>query len=365
MKVLYVLRYWPTLTETFVYREIAGLLRRGVEVEVLGIDARQDGSLQDELPPVVVHRPPRGVGTAAGGAAWLSEGCPRWGLRRKDAVRASWAGSLARQRGVTRIHAHFAGEPAAWAAIAARVAGVPFSVTVHASDLYRRDLSSEDIEVLGLAAPLVTISEYNQRYLAEHHGLSARLVRTGLPDRAARTPVRGATTPMRVVSIGRWVPKKGLDLLLRALEITGLPARIVSEIPDEWAVEGVVAGALPPSAVEGVLADADVFVLPCRIAPDGDRDGIPVVLLEAMAAGLPVITTPVSGIPELVDESVGWLIPPDDVDALVSCLRAVEQQPDLLEAKGRAGRNRVCRDWTLDGQLERLTQLWEGPCEPL
>ncbi|MDP2307849.1 MAG: glycosyltransferase, partial [Pseudomonadota bacterium] len=144
-----------------------------------------------------------------------------------------------------------------------------------------------------------------------------------------------------VLAVGRWVPKKGLDTLAAAAILLGERAR-VRMISDAPALPGVdVRGLRPRAEVAAELATATIFALPCRRAPDGDQDGIPVALLEAMAAGLPVVTTAVSGIPEIVDKAVGWIVPPDNPVALAAALREALDDPAEAARRGAAGRARL------------------------
>ena len=145
----------------------------------------------------------------------------------------------------------------------------------------------------------------------------------------------------------RWVPKKGLDLLRAACA--------------ELGVEPELVGAEGPRAfseVRAALHRACLFALPCREAPDGDRDGIPVALMEAMSAGLPVLTTSLEGISELVDETVGWVVPPEDPSALAEALREALSCPEERLRRGRAARERVRAHWSLDAQVEGLLEAW-------
>lgn len=334
--ILYVLRYFPTLTETFVHDEVRRLREAGVDVRIAALDARGDPHV--EAPPAPVLRQPHGWGWLRALPALAVE----W-LRRPALVgrRTLWLAAQARR--AERVHVHFAGEAAAWTRDACARAGVPYGATVHAVDLFKPHPRLGD--VLRDAAAVVTVSEWNRRELRERYGVEARVVRCGV-DPGAFARGEPADPPV-VLAVGRDVPKKGLDTLVAAAGRLGRRAtvRVVSDRPPAPGVE--VTGLLPRAGVRAELARASVFALPCRRAPDGDMDGIPVALIEAMAAGLPVVTTPVSGIPELVDEEVGWLVPPDDPDALAAALRAALDDPAEAARRGRAGRARaIARGFT-------------------
>lgn len=331
MRVLYVLRYWPTATETFVADEIRGLRAAGVDIELAAFDPRED--VGGEAPAIVHAQPHRW--------AWLGV-LPmliREWLRGpgRVPVRVLWLAAVLRRGRFTRVHVHFAGEAAAWTAAACARTGVPWSVTVHAVDLFkpRPDLGL----LLHTAARVVTVTEHNRAWIMEKYGIVATVVRCGVVVPGPVT--RRVEEPPLVLSVGRWVPKKGLDVLVAAVARLDRAARVViySDAPPLEGIE--VAGLRPHDEVLAALREAAVFVLPCRRAPDGDMDGLPVAIIEALAAGVPVITTPVSGIPELVDAEVGWLVPPDDVEALVVALRAALDDPGEAARRGALGRDRV------------------------
>ncbi len=369
--VLYLLRYYPTLTETFVYREITELESRGVKVQIAAIGERADGVLQDELPDVPVIRPPRGLDTwRLGSQLARSFGHPaarrewkwlRQRFRPRVAARVLWLAMEADRLGVTRIHAHFAGESAEWARSVAAILGVPFGVTVHATDLFRPRVSLP--QIVGEAKPLITIARHHQQVLAARYGVHAVIVRCGVdPSRYRANRSRAGTAGLlRVVSVARYAAKKGVDSLVRAVEELPVPAtlRMVSDAPARLSSARITVGSLPPGQIPSALADADVFALPCRVADDGDRDGIPVALMEAMAAGLPVITTGISGIAELVDEEVGWVIPPDDAAALTAALLSAAASEPERRRRGLAGRERISvRGFTVRDQVDGLLAAW-------
>ena len=287
--IAYVLRYWPTLTETFVAREIAELRRRGHVVEVVALGRRADPRPGEAVEELVVHRPPRGLALAR--SALVTD--PRIWTNKRE-IRVSWAASLLRRRGVRRVHAHFAGEAAMFARGVGERLGIPYSVTVHASDLFVPHPAVDLAGLLAAARPVVTICEHHARDIGRRFGVESRVVYCGV--RPERYPQADPGASSRFVSVARDVPKKGLVDLTKAMREVPAVLRLVGD-GHRHGGPGVLVGPVAADAVGAILSDAMAFVLPCRIAANGDRDGIPVAMMEAMACGVPVVTTPVSGIP--------------------------------------------------------------------
>lgn len=375
MKVLYLLRYYPTLTETFVNNEIAGVQAAGVSVAVASLGEREDARVQDELPSVPVYPVPRNplrglFGPGSTGERWLAER-----QRPRDAARLPELAELA--AGFDHLHIHFAGEAAEFAHALHLDTGVPYSVTVHASDLFRPRPALD--EVLAGASAVIAVSRHGAELLrARLNAVGAGAVPVHVvhcgPDRAVWAPLPLPAGPLRALFVGRPVAKKGLDLLLEAWAALDRPeARLdlVTELPDTLRLPPGVRprGFLPPREVRAAMSEASLFALPCRRAPDGDLDGVPVALMEAMAMGRPVLTTPISGIPELVaddpddprvgDCAVGWLVRPEDPRALTEALRAAADHPALREARGGAGPDRLWeRRFTLQDQVAGVLAAW-------
>ncbi|MSQ01059.1 MAG: glycosyltransferase [Myxococcales bacterium] len=328
--ILYVARYHPALTETFVRDEVRALHRAGVPVELAAFDPRDTVPVEPIGAPV--HMQPHRWGWVWALPRLIIE----WARRpARVSPRVLWLASIIRRS--RRVHVHFAGEAAEWTRMACQRAGTAYSVTVHAVDLYkpRPALAS----VLRDAVVVVAMTEWNQRLLAERWGVTARLVRFGLDLEG--TALAEPTTNSTIVSVGRNVPKKGLDLVVGLAHALGPDAQvqIISDLDPSPPAQ--VLPLCDHAEVRRVIASAGLFVLPCRRAPDGDMDGLPVVLVEAMAAGVPVVTTSISGIPELVDAEVGWVVPPDDPQALLAAVREALANPQERGRRGAVGRRRV------------------------
>lgn len=332
--ILYVLRYWPTRTETFVHDEIRAVAAAGRAVELAAFDPRE-GSADD--PPAPVHPRPHRWGWLPWLGTLIVEA-----LRGPARPRVLWLAALLRRRAARQAHVHFAGEAAVDTRAACARVGIPYSVTVHAADLFKPHPALG--ETLRAAAAVATISEHNRRVLADRYGVAAAVVRCGVSVPAASGAAPDSEAGPRVLAVGRWVPKKGLDLYatLPAALAAAVPGARFDLVSDAPALPGVtVHGLLPHAEVLARIAAADLVVLPCRRAPDGDLDGIPVVLLEALAAGVPVVTTDVSGIPEVIDAEVGWVVPPDDAPALVAAVTEALRDPGERRRRGAAGPARL------------------------
>ncbi len=289
------------------------------------------------------------------------------------------AGKLARmlrQAGCRHLHAHFAHIPADLAMYASRLAGISFSFTCHANDLFQRGwLLRQKVE---RARFTVAISDYNRRFL-ESLGAAAEkihVIHCGVdcsrfsPDFSARL-----NAPPRVGTLGRLVEKKGVDVLLRActlLKARGVPFRleIAGDGPDRPMLEALSAelgladsvafvGGLAHSRVADWVKGLDLFALACRKDSSGDMDGIPVVLMEAMAGGTAVVSTRITGIPELItDGSAGLLAEPNNPEDLARAIGQVLINGDLRDSFRRAAADRVTAEFNLEKSVDRLSHLF-------
>jgi glycosyltransferase involved in cell wall biosynthesis len=262
---------------------------------------------------------------------------------------------------------------------AAVLSGVPFSFTAHAKDIYTQD-PERLRDKLGRAAFAVTCTGANLDYLARlndggtpihrvYHGIDA--------DYFTRSAPAPAPPPYRVLSVARLTPKKGLDTVLRALGLLrdrglDLTFTLIGDGEERDRLRGLVRDLglegvtewLGPQARDAVrerMAAAHVFALGCRVTDNGDRDGIPNVLAEAMAMELPVVATSVSAIPELVEPGrSGLLVPPDDPAAMAVALERALTDPALRARLARAGRDRVEREFDNRALIGGLAGLFKA-----
>lgn len=384
-RVVYVVGHYPRLSQTFVTNEVAELRRQGVDVEVVALNPGDDGVA--EQPSVVVSTSFEDRVAQRAALRRLARQHPLRFVRFLAAVRTlklemgsqddqvPWrkVPLLAEQlasRPIGALHAHFAWNGAAAAMLLAKVLDVPWSVTLHANDIFARLRNLEP--KLRDAAHLVTVCRYNERWLADHHTLvrPVHQVVCGVE----LPPARERSIDVDVVAVGRLVEKKGFDLLIDAaaqlrashpdlrVEIVGegkLREKLEKQITDLGVGDVVhLRGALGHEETLERIAAARVFCLPCRIAGDGDRDSMPVVIKEAMARGVAVVAADVVAVPEMVDDSCGALVPPEDAAALASALARVLDDPATAERLGAAGRARVEERFTLGGEVAKLRAVF-------
>ncbi|HYY56084.1 MAG TPA: glycosyltransferase family 4 protein [Pyrinomonadaceae bacterium] len=325
--------------------------------------------LKDFLPALkrVARRRPVGVARAAAAAfaqavrarrSFLS--WPRK-LYLKEFLQAAAIADklLGSSANVRHLHAHFCHGATTVTWLASLMTGLPFSFTAHAKDIYCESLNPAGLlgRKMRAARFVVTCTDANREHLRRiepsaaihciYHGLNAEF--EGLLKRARPTRPRRRQSHLRALGVGRLVPKKGFDVLVEACGIlhrrniefeaviVGPHGEHEAELRRRIRKLGLethiqLTGPMEQSRLYEEYRRASAFCLPCRVLESGDRDGIPNVLMEAMACGLPVITTAVSGIPEIVRHGLnGQLIPPDNAEALADALVSLERDPHLAE----------------------------------
>lgn len=386
-RIGYVVKRFPRFSETFILNELLAHEAAGARTHVFSLLRPPEEPRHARLgrlgAGVTVLKGTAGAGgvpARAGDAALFSGKTPAEALLLR--AKAGEVAYGARALGIGHLHAHFGSDAATVALLAARAIGGSFSYTAHAKDIFHTYVDPQADAAMRRAkmreaAFVVTVSDYNARHLAALCP-EARVIRlyNGIDLAAfAPSPARDRT---ELVAVGRFVPKKGFDVLIEAcgiLAAQGTPFRLslIGGGAGEAALRARSAalglgdriafvGPLPQEDLACRLARSGVAVLPCVVTDSGDRDGLPTVLLEAMACALPVVTTTVSGGPEIVEDGVtGHLCPPGDAPALARALDAALTDPARAAAMGRAGRARAERLFDLERNAAALRRLLTDP----
>ncbi len=396
-RLLYVVSLFPCWSETFIVREIAALIAAGADVRILSLKAPSEKLVHpdaERLLPRVRH--PLAPGPAARRRTVALLAHPRalsslalalgralarhpieLGKSLEAVARALEQLDWIREFDPDVIHAHWASYPSTAALALARLLGKPFGFTCHANDIFVHDhLLREKIES---AAVAVTISRYNVAWLAERVTARARerlkVIHCGVDLPTWPFKDEGRQEDL-IVSVGRLDPIKGFDVLVDALgELKRrgrqFRGRIIGEGPlrgelqariDRRGLSTLVelVGARPQAEVRAALYAASIFTLPSLIAPGGDRDGIPVSLMEAMAVGAPVVSTRVSGIPELIEEErEGLLVSPRDSRALGDALARLLDDAGLRRRLAMAARGKIEREFDAALEANKLLELFD------
>jgi colanic acid/amylovoran biosynthesis glycosyltransferase len=364
-----------------VTNEVHGLRRLGVQVDVIGIEESVQHRVAEDLAGSSRSFQRPKAARALLDHVWFAARFSRSYLAYLRAVlvlRHHWRLALLRLPSEARrlkagsapgfCHTHFAWSTASIAVYLARLLGAQASITVHAKDIYvaskpelRRQLSSFD--------RIVTVCNYNVGYLnaleitGDTHGITVVPCGVSVPEDSSADQAATAD----VVSVGRLVEKKGFDTLIRAIalvrsSVPDVRLRIIGDGPERATLEQLIeslgvkrnvtlAGAMAHDDALAEIGSAKVFCLAAQSAADGDSDALPVVLREAMARGVPVISTNVAGIPETIDEEVGWLVDPRSPQQLATAIETALADPVQRSRRGLAGRERARERWTVETQV--------------
>jgi glycosyltransferase involved in cell wall biosynthesis len=400
MRLAYVVKRFPKFSETFILREVEELIRQGDDVVLYSLTRPYAGEPRHDGVDAVIARTcylPTGtrrvvvlVGSAVAEVvrsrrtAWDAlVWCAGWSLRhrRLDHVRRFGEACYVRRRlpaDVDHVHAHFAHGPTTVALLLARLAGLPFSFTGHAKDIFElvppQLLRAKVAEATFVAA----VSDYTREQIAAAVAPRDRekivVVRNGVDRTRFSGNGRAPESPPLILAVSRLVEKKGLDTLVEACSLLrrrGVDFRceLIGEGPQRSRLEQqvnelgisdrvVLVGSRDHAAVHAAYERATLFALPSRRVSTGDQDGLPVAIVEALAAGVPVVTTPTSGIPEVVEgERSGLLVPSNDPAALADALERLLRDSDLHQRLASGGRARAA-DYDLTRCVARLRGLF-------
>lgn len=387
----YLFERFPSFGQTFCYREVAELDRQGVTPPIFSIRRPKDEPPQDWDPRIVarVHYLPEEAELVPeidrllkrkALPARVGDLLAGWG-RRTDFLRlyqAIYIGLRLQEKGIDHVHAHFAGMAARTALWIDKFFGIQFSFTGHANDIFAPgDFEIGLDQLMESARSTVTVSDFAAHFLKKRFpasGAKIHRVYNGIDLNDFRRSDLSSPIPS-IVAVGRLIEKKGFTNLIRACEVVRKRGRqfrcqIIGEGPleetlraqiDDAGLSGQVevAGPHPQSEVRSRLARATLFVLPCMAEPGGAMDNLPTVIMEAMAASLPVVSTQIGGIPEMVVENeTGLLVSPNDPSALADAIEKLLVDPARAKEFGRAGWERACALFSIEKNVRELLRLF-------
>lgn len=406
MRVGYVLKRYPRYSETFIVTEILAHEAAGLEIEIFSLRPPEDSHFQDVIARV---RAPVHYLSAQGLKIldfWMaleqaSQVVPGlWAaleIARGHNVREIYqAVLLAHQvylKDLQLVHAHFATSATSVARLAGLFAGVPYTFTAHAKDIFHQGIQPDDLRrKLSDAAAVIAVSEFNAKYLRQIYGLAAGCVQhiyNGLEIERFPFAAPHDRSPL-VVAVGRLVEKKGFADLIEACGLLSLRGRhftcqiigigeLEADLQAQIARLGLqdkvaLLGPLPQNEVVQRVGSAAVLAAPCVIGADGNRDGLPTVLLEAMALGTPCISTDVTGIPEVLrDGETGLRVPQHDPAALATAIerllddsalrvQVAQQARRLVEEKFDIQRNAAALRAVFHSVVSAGAPVAQGAC---
>ena len=400
-KIAYIVSRFPHLPETFILREMISLEQLGWQIELYPLIIQQKGLIHQEALPWVARahavpwvslallkaniarliRHPRQYLSVFWRTLWGNLRSPKFLVRALLLFpRAVWMADRFKADGINHIHAHYATHPALVAWLINQLTGISYSITVHAHDIF--------VEKPMLATKLQdsvfvsSISEFNRKYLVDMFGSwvqqKTQIVRCGIDPAYygnEKSVNAGRTGHLEIISIGSLQPYKGHIYLVKAcieLQKNGIPFRcrivgggdlrpMLERAIRENHLDDLVElmGPRTQDEVSRLLRTANCYVQPSVITPSGKMEGIPVALMEAMVSGIPVIATSISGIPELVrNGDTGWLVPPENVNALADALSQVYRDPAEAHKRARSGRRWVLDEFELFSNVKKLSSLF-------
>ena len=387
----YVLKRYPRFSETFVVNEILALEKAGVQVDIFALGPVSETHFQEAISRVraPVHRirhqfldtelywqllvqarkalPEfRRLAHLADDHDWVTVG------------QAVLLAMQAQSKGIRHLHAHFGTQAATVARLAAAFAGIHYSFTAHAKDIYHQYEEPVQLDLkIHDAAFTVTVSDYNLAYLRTHFGAPTdrtHRIYNGL-DLSAFPYHPPVNRPPHVVAVGRLVEKKGFPFLIDAIGLLrdrGIDCRctlvgdgpmrpqLQKQIEDLGLTDRVqLAGVRPLTEVSAFLKGAAVLVAPSIISEGGDRDGLPTILVEGMALGTPCISTQVVGIPELIrDHETGLCVPPNDAKVLADAIAEMLGNPTMARLLADNARALIESEYDVHRNTARLRDLF-------
>jgi colanic acid/amylovoran biosynthesis glycosyltransferase len=400
-RIAYIVSRFPHLPETFILREMIQLEGLGWDVELYPLILQRQELIHEEARPWLKRahtvpwfslsllqanagcflRQPRQYVSLLMRVIRENLGSPKFLARALLLFpRAIWMADDFKKRRIDHIHAHYATHPALVAWLINQLTGIPYSVTVHAHDIFvdKTMLATKLHDSLFISS----ISEFNRNYLVDLLGPwvldKTRIVRMGIDPsyyQNGKATQSGSSRSLEIVSVGSLQPYKGHIHLVEAcalLKQRGIPFHcriagggdlyeLLERTIRENQLEGWVEllGSRTQAEVSSLLQTANCYVQPSVITSTGKMEGIPVALMEAMVSGVPVVATSISGVPELVRPGeTGWLVPPEDVIALADTLTEIHANPAEADRRAELGRQWVMEEFEISSNVRKLADLF-------
>lgn len=412
MKIAYILKRYPRFSETFIVNEILALEQQGVDIEIYTLMLPPEDEQRHEnlalIKAPVFYLPNKSVvdnwNILLGNSEFqLQEANLKNFLDKNDenyflngefigkrnssalhrSVQALTLAMLASNRGIEHFHAHFATDATVVAQLAGRLSGISYSFTAHAKDIYHTYVSIEEDKAMlqskiREARFVVTVSDYNcdhlNRVMEGHCTDKIHRLYNGI-DLSKFSPIDKTRHSKRILAVGRLVEKKGFKYLVDACAILKsmnleFECLIVGDGPEQENLENQIKqlnlqehvrllGPQTQNTLQQTMADSAFMVLPCIITESGDRDGLPTVLLEAMARALPVISTQVAGVPEIIDDQqTGYLTPQKDPDAMAKAMANLLGDVNRIRRMGEQARLKAESHFDLNKNVATLKQYF-------
>lgn len=392
MKIAYVLGIFPKLSESFILTEIVELLKRGHDVQIFSMYLPEEDVEHKEVRKYdILERTHYFSSKQIFKVNFINlfkyfiigvvQDLCDFKISINNLIlnlKLAYFAVIMQKNGVELIHAHFATMGSVVRRLS-KILGLPYTLTAHAYDIYLNPDADELRNVMENAGSVVTISEYNKNHLQSKICINNRIdvIRCGI-DLNKFNPKRKSkiNNRIKILTVSRLVEKKGIEYLIRAIPV------VIKETPDcdltivgtgplndslhklvhDLKIEGYVQfkGDVSDTELLQYYEKADMFILPCIIADNGDRDGIPVAIMEAMAMELPAVSTNVSGIPEIVEEGIsGILVSPKDENLIANAIIKLYKDRQLRLEMGKNGRKIIEEKYNIVLESEKLINIFD------
>ncbi|MCQ1536898.1 colanic acid biosynthesis glycosyltransferase WcaL [Methanosarcina sp. KYL-1] len=390
MKVAYFLDTFPKISESFILNEITEQLNGGTDVLIFSMNTPHEEIFHDEVENFDILKRTyyfdiRNVFTLniVQFLYFLSRSIfyEIHDLRLpKSSLKIAYFATIIEKEDVKQIHSHFANFGIYTKELSCLLK-IPFTLTTHAQDIYFKPDFKKLRSIMDDAAAVVTISDYNKKYLEETIRLknNVEVIRCGI-NPAKFDPGKGQKgndSTINILTVSRLVEKKGIEYLVKAIpsviekfpgcKFTIIGSGYLHDSLNQLAMDQNVKayiqfkGDVSDSELKENYHKADIFVLPCIVAENGDRDGIPVAMMEAMAMEIPVISTDASGIPELVIDGIsGILVPQKNETEISRAIIKLCENKDLRNNMGKAGKHIIIEKYNLENEAKKLENLFQS-----